>query len=119
MYKYTFKTFNNIQYVTQVEYVVKYDETELGKTIFAYPAKYELKDDKKRLQLAFDGADFLVMPLEHSYDKKYKDCIAKRYHSYVLESDPLFMEWQFTQDEGDMVKWRNTVMDIKKRFPKP
>lgn len=39
--------------------------------------------------------------------------------AYKMESDPLFMEWQFDQTEEKHQDWINAVEAIKQRYPLP
>lgn len=40
----------------------------------------------------------------------------QRQEAYRLESDPLFMEWQFDQTPETEQAWRDKVVEIKQRF---
>ena len=44
--------------------------------------------------------------------------IVKRKEAYRLESDPLFMEWQFDQSSEKRQEWLDKVSEIKARYPK-
>lgn len=45
--------------------------------------------------------------------------ISQRRGRYAAESDPLFHEWQYTQDPADDAKWRAKVLEIKTDLPLP
>ncbi|QMV14736.1 hypothetical protein [Vibrio spartinae] len=45
--------------------------------------------------------------------------IVKRQQAYRLESDPLFMAWQYDQTEDREASWRDKVAEIKARYPLP
>lgn len=42
-----------------------------------------------------------------------------RAQAYRLESDPLFMEWQYDETEEKKQAWRASVEAIKARYPLP
>lgn len=44
---------------------------------------------------------------------------AVRASAYKIESDHLFMEWQFDQTEEKRQEWVNAVEAIKQRYPLP
>ncbi|HDQ4100720.1 TPA: hypothetical protein SL768_006069 [Pseudomonas aeruginosa] len=39
--------------------------------------------------------------------------------AYVVESDPLFLEWQYDQTPESEQAWRDKVAEIKARYPLP
>ena len=43
--------------------------------------------------------------------------VAKRQDAYRLESDPLFMEWQYDKTPEAEGIWRQKVAEIKSRYP--
>lgn len=43
----------------------------------------------------------------------------QRRESYQLESDPLYLEWQYDQTEESEKAWREKVEEIKERYPLP
>ncbi|WP_261888073.1 hypothetical protein [Vibrio rhizosphaerae] len=45
--------------------------------------------------------------------------IVKRQGAYRLESDPLFMEWQYDKTPESEQVWRDKVAEIKARYPLP
>ncbi|MGL4711604.1 MAG: hypothetical protein ACRCWP_03305 [Shewanella sp.] len=52
--------------------------------------------------------------------KEYEagDCvIAKRKAAYALESDPLFLEWQYDKTPESEQRWREKVLEIKEKYP--
>ncbi|UKA26696.1 hypothetical protein IHC93_07575 [Photobacterium damselae subsp. damselae] len=42
-----------------------------------------------------------------------------RKQAYDIESDPLYMEWQYDQTEEKQQIWRTKVAEIKARYPLP
>ncbi|MEY0971294.1 hypothetical protein ACFDTO_34045 [Microbacteriaceae bacterium 4G12] len=45
--------------------------------------------------------------------------LVKRKEAYRLESDPLFMEWQYDNTPESEQVWRDKVAEIKARYPLP
>ncbi|SHF30700.1 hypothetical protein [Vibrio gazogenes] len=45
--------------------------------------------------------------------------VVKRQQAYRLESDALFMAWQYDQTEAKETAWRDKVAEIKDRYPLP
>ena len=43
----------------------------------------------------------------------------KRRDAYLLETDPLYMEWQYDQSSEKEQAWRDKVAEIKIRYPLP
>lgn len=50
---------------------------------------------------------------------KILECHNARKIAYTLESDPLYMEWQYDQTTEKEQAWRNKVAEIKQRYPLP
>ncbi|TLS83862.1 hypothetical protein FD722_06795 [Photobacterium damselae subsp. damselae] len=48
-----------------------------------------------------------------------QDIIENRRLAYRLESDPLFLEWQYDQTSEKEQAWRDKVAEIKTRYPLP
>jgi len=46
-----------------------------------------------------------------------KRVLISRSNAYKVESDPLYMEWQFDQTAESEQAWRNKVTEIKARYP--
>ena len=46
-----------------------------------------------------------------------KDVLEQRKSAYKVESDPLYMEWQFEQTAESEQLWREKVANIKARYP--
>ncbi|HAS6505786.1 TPA: hypothetical protein GRR52_23690 [Vibrio parahaemolyticus] len=42
-----------------------------------------------------------------------------RRKAYLVESDPLYMEWQYDQTAEKEQAWRDKVAEIKARYPLP
>ncbi|CAK2830363.1 conserved hypothetical protein [Vibrio crassostreae] len=42
-----------------------------------------------------------------------------RKSAYALESDPLYMEWQYDKTPENEQLWRDKVAEIKSRYPLP
>lgn len=51
------------------------------------------------------------------YDTKLKECLSIRKYAYMSESDPLKNELEF--DGEDLQAWKDKVIEIKARYPKP
>lgn len=51
------------------------------------------------------------------YDTKLAECLNLRKYAYMSESDPLKNELEF--DGKDLKIWKDKVVEIKARFPKP
>lgn len=49
----------------------------------------------------------------------YQDVIENRRRAYDVESDPLFLEWQYDQTPEKEQAWRDKVAEIKARYPLP
>ncbi|MBQ4836287.1 MULTISPECIES: hypothetical protein [Pseudoalteromonas] len=47
------------------------------------------------------------------------EALEARRVAYVVESDPLYMEWQYDQTEQSKQVWLDSVANIKARFPFP
>lgn len=45
--------------------------------------------------------------------------VEKRHAAYREEADPLYIEWQYDQEPEQEQIWRDKVLEIKQRFPKP
>lgn len=73
------------------------------------PAESELGSSKGR------PAWVKTKPVELSEDQAK----AARLNAYRVESDPIFMEWQFDQSEEKEQQWRASVEAIKARYPLP
>ncbi|HAV1510753.1 TPA: hypothetical protein JG810_004519 [Vibrio parahaemolyticus] len=43
----------------------------------------------------------------------------QRRKAYLVESDPLYMEWQYDQTPEKEQAWRDKVAEIKARYPLP
>ncbi|HIF9214603.1 TPA: hypothetical protein ACX6QF_000055 [Photobacterium damselae] len=48
-----------------------------------------------------------------------KNVIDTRRKVYGIESDPLFLEWQYDQTSEKEQAWRDKVAEIKTRYPLP
>lgn len=49
----------------------------------------------------------------------HDEAIQHRRGAYLLESDPLYMEWQYDQTPEKEKAWRDKVAEIKVRYPLP
>ena len=45
--------------------------------------------------------------------------LARRKRRYQIESDPLYLEWQYDKTPESEQAWRNKVAEIKLRYPVP
>lgn len=63
-------------------------------------------------------ANGLTVPIEE-VELVYTESEAKsaRQSAYKLESDPLYMEWQYDQTAESEKDWRDKVTEIKLRYP--
>lgn len=43
--------------------------------------------------------------------------LARRQRAYEVESDPLFLEWQYDKTPEAETRWRDKVAEIKARYP--
>lgn len=43
--------------------------------------------------------------------------LAARQRAYEVESDPLFLEWQYDKTPEAETRWRDKVAEIKARYP--
>lgn len=59
------------------------------------------------------------LPAAYSRPKAEFDPVAARSSAYRLESDPLFIEWQYDQTPESEKVWRDKVAEIKDRYPLP
>jgi hypothetical protein len=52
-------------------------------------------------------------------EQKLQLCINQRQTAYKVESDPLYLEAIYDNDDSKMQDWRDKVQEIKERYPKP
>ncbi|TQF71833.1 hypothetical protein [Pseudoalteromonas luteoviolacea] len=67
--------------------------------------------------LAVNEIDIPVDELTLEYSQG--EALEARRMAYIVESDPLFMEWQYDQTESSKQAWLDKVAEIKARFPFP
>lgn len=48
-----------------------------------------------------------------------EDAQAARRAAYAIESDPLYLEWQYDKTAESEQAWRDKVTEIKARYPLP
>lgn len=84
------------------------------------PSDYEKYDEKidqirpKNLdELLSDG----IITKDNWYKSKLDECMNQRKYAYATESDPLKNELEF--DGKDLQIWKEKVIEIKARYPKP
>ena len=53
---------------------------------------------------------------QHNYELT-EGQLARRQRAYVVESDPLFLEWQYDKTAVAEQAWRDKVAEIKLRYP--
>ena len=58
-----------------------------------------------------------IITKEIWYDAKLAECLNQRKYAYMSESDPLKNELEF--DGKDLQGWKDKVVEIKARYPKP
>ncbi|RJE78129.1 hypothetical protein CWB96_18500 [Pseudoalteromonas citrea] len=59
--------------------------------------------------------DIPVSELELTYEPS--EALSARKSAYKLESDSLFIEWQYDQTDTAKQKWLSKVEEIKARYP--
>lgn len=52
-------------------------------------------------------------------NQRINDLVDSRRRAYMLESDPLFLEWQYDQTPEKEQAWRDKVAEIKARYSLP
>lgn len=103
---------------------------ETGFTEHAVEGAYEItheryvellngQSDGKIISAYADGKPYLKTPDPLTAEQQTQIVLARRQAAYRAESDPLYMEWQFDQDENKKEQWRASVEDIKARYPLP
>lgn len=63
------------------------------------------------------GAEQIESVLRQKEYEAGDGLIAKRKEAYALESDPLFLEWQYDKSPESEQRWRKKVLEIKERYP--
>ena len=53
---------------------------------------------------------------QHNYERTEWQ-LARRQRAYVVESDPIFLEWQYEKTAAAEQAWRDKVDKIKLRYP--
>lgn len=66
-----------------------------------------------------DALDTKPAPPPPTAEELTAQAIADRKTAYVSESDPLYMEWQYDGTAESEQLWRDTVAEIKARYPLP
>ncbi|MYM61125.1 hypothetical protein GTG28_18000 [Vibrio sp. OCN044] len=59
--------------------------------------------------------EYLAEKINH----QYAEIIESRRNDYVVESDQIYMEWQFDKTAEKEQQWRDKVAEIKARYPLP
>ncbi|MDK1287369.1 hypothetical protein QNM16_09125 [Pseudoalteromonas sp. B95] len=60
------------------------------------------------------------VPLEDlTFEYSQGEALEARRTAYLVESDPLFMEWQYDQTDASKQAWQDKVAEIKARYPFP
>ncbi|MCF2856454.1 hypothetical protein L1286_03140 [Pseudoalteromonas sp. SMS1] len=68
----------------------------------------------------FLTANEIDLPInELTFEYSQGEALEARRTAYIVESDPLFMEWQYDQTESSKQAWLDKVAEIKARFPFP
>ncbi|MGA4605869.1 hypothetical protein [Pseudoalteromonas maricaloris] len=67
--------------------------------------------------LAENSVELPVEQLDFIYE--LEEALRYRKSSYVQESDPLYMEWQYDQTPESKQVWIDKVTEIKARYPLP
>ena len=53
---------------------------------------------------------------QHNYELT-EGQLARRQRAYEAATDPLFLEWQYDKTPAAEQEWRDTVAEIKARYP--
>ncbi|MDF5600822.1 hypothetical protein P3746_20610 [Vibrio parahaemolyticus] len=53
------------------------------------------------------------------FDATHELATVNRRNAYAIESDPLYMEWQYDNTAEKEQVWRDKVAEIKARYPLP
>lgn len=69
--------------------------------------------------LVLDGGVWRIRNAQGDLDAEIQRVLDLRSSAYKLESDPLYIEWQFDQTEEGEQLWRDKVLEIKERYPIP
>lgn len=77
---------------------------------------YTLSEDEIK---ALNGVEIAPFNDSLPFEVRLNETINLRKQAYVLESDPIFMEAKYNEDEVLMQKWRDKVEEIKLRIPLP
>lgn len=67
--------------------------------------------------LVENSVELPVDQLDFIYERE--EALQYRKLSYVQESDPLYMEWQYDQTPESKQVWMDKVAEIKARYPLP
>ncbi|KJZ03527.1 hypothetical protein [Pseudoalteromonas piscicida] len=67
--------------------------------------------------LVENSVELPVDQLDFIYERE--EALQYRKLSYVQESDPLYMEWQYDQTPESKQVWMDRVAEIKARYPLP
>lgn len=104
---------------------MKYYKTKENK-IRAIGEKTDIDGDQSFLvqddwvEVTKEEAEAIANPvIEKTYEELLQECLNNRQSAYKQESDSLFLEATFDNNEIIMQKWRSKVKEIKTRFPKP
>ena len=57
--------------------------------------------------------------IDFTPEYKIEYALGSRRQAYLIESDPLYMEWQFDKTAETELAWRDKVAEIKARYPLP
>lgn len=74
-------------------------------------------NDEQLFYLDPDTMELFNIP--PTYQEELDKALAVRKRRYTVETDPLFMEWQFDQTPESELAWRNAVAVIKEEVPLP
>ncbi|AOT09344.1 hypothetical protein [Pseudoalteromonas luteoviolacea] len=68
----------------------------------------------------FLTANEINLPLDEiTFEYSQGEALEARRTAYIVESDPLFMEWQYDQTDTSKQAWLDKVAEIKARYPFP
>lgn len=84
---------------------------------YIYKSKYHSNTDLDYMQsLGMNDEQIESVLMQKEYELG-DGMINKRKEAYLTESDPLFIEATFDNNDAKMQAWRDKVIEIKERFP--
>ena len=93
------------------------EKIDSGLTVLAKETIYDDELKEIRMKTLDELLADKIITKEVWYDNKLTECLNQRKYAYRSESDPLKNELEF--DGKDLKAWKDKVVEIKSRFPKP